>query len=266
MTRVNGWIALGSIICAGGAGGLQADSAKDAAAVFDKAADALESRKPAALWLLFDPAMPGYAHLRAETSDLLQVATVESTIDIVKNEGDDSSRTMEVDWQMEIEQQERGVSSTKRHAVVKCRLERHDGPWRIASFAPADLFAPTHAEEAWEDVASAVSALSRPQSRQPTDPTWFLSLFDGKMPGYETLRDGITTLLRRGDVESSIELVHNEGDDGTRNLEVDWRLQVLDDATGIAAIQKQQNVKLKMERQGKHWKVTAVDPLEFFGQ
>jgi hypothetical protein len=248
------------------AAGLRADSAQDASDLFRKAADALERRKPAALWLLFDPAMPGYARMRIDSSALLEVAEVESAIDIVKNEGDDSSRNVELDWRMTIMQQERGASTTQRHATVKCRLEQHDGAWRIASFAPAEFFAPTHAVEAWESVTRAAAALNRGPDREPADPASFLSLFDPRVPGYEKLRDGITGLLRRGDVESSIDLASSDGDDRERTLDVDWALQVLDEDTGIAAIHKQQHVKLRMEWQGKRWRVTAVDPLEFFGQ
>lgn len=241
-----------------------ADSAAVAEDTIGKAAEALRDRKPAALWLLFDRSMPGYARLRQESDALLQAAQVESTVHILKNEGDDRARNLQLDWQMEIVQQEDVPSTTRRQATVKCRLEPRDGAWRIVSFEPAGFFAPTHAAEAWRAVTDAAAALVRRSDYVPADPTWFLSLFDRKMPGYQEFANGITALLRRGDVNSSIALVSNEGGDQRRTLEVDWELDVVDVGTKTEVIDRRQQVKLQMEWQGKGWRVVAVDPLAFF--
>ena len=95
-------------------------------------------------------------------------------------------------------------------------------------------------------------------------PAAFLGAFDSKMPGYDRLVDGITALTRLGPVESSVELVKNEGDDYTRKVEADWSLQVLNKETGIYLLRKEQHIQFQLEWQGKHWRVTGVDPLTFF--
>jgi hypothetical protein len=244
--------------------GFAADSAQDVKDFFRKAEDALASRKAASLWLLFDPAMPGYKQLRANSDALLHDAEVEATLGIVKDEGDERSRSVELDWRMEIVQEEGHTSATHRKADVKCRLERRDGAWRIVAFAPLDVFAPVHAGDAWDDLVAAVSLLSRPADDSPANPASFLRSVDPAMPGFEKLRAGITGLVRRGDVESTLDLISNEGDDRVRTLEVDWLLQVSDDATGIGGIRKEKHIQVRMTLQGKHWRIASLDPLDFF--
>ena len=272
MTRRRWFRFLGWLLCAGGGrAGVAQDSASaaagSAAAAEDtmrKAAAALRDRKSAAFWLLFDRAMPGYSRLRQDSDALLKSAQVESTVHILKNEGDDRARNLELDWQMNIVQQEGVASTTRRQATVKCRLQPRDGAWRIVSFEPAGFFAATRAAEAWRAVTDAAAALVRRNDYVPADPTWFLSLFDPGMPGYQDFASGITALLRRGDVNSSLVLVSNDGDDRRRTLLVDWDLEVMDIGTKTAAIQRQQQVKLQMDWREKGWRVAEVDPLAFF--
>lgn len=243
---------------------LHADSAGDCQEVIRKAVEALRHRQAAALWLLFDPAMPGYAKLRADTGDLLQVAEAESNVVFRKNEGDDRVRNLEFNWRMEITQQERAASTTLRDENVKCRMEHKDGKWRIDSFAPISLLAPTHASEAWYEIADAAQSLTSPPDDSPVNPTLFMRMFDPKMPGVDKLRENVTALARRGPIESSVELVDNTGDDHARTVEVDWALKVIDVTTSIDSIRKQQHVKFRMEWQGKRWRVTSLEPAGFF--
>lgn len=266
MTRRRSLRSIALLWCAAGVrAAAPADAAAAAEDAIGKAAGALRDRKPAAFWLLFDRSMPGYSRLRQESEALLRAARVESTIHIRKNEGDERARNLELDWQMDILQQEDAASATRRQATVRCRLEPRDGAWRIVSFEPASFFAPTHAGDAWRAVTDAAAALVRRSDYVPADPTWFLSLFDRKMRGYQDFANGITALLRRGDVNSSITLVSNDGDDQRRTLVVDWEMEVMDVGTKTAAIQRQQQVKLQMEWQGKNWRVVALDPPAFFG-
>ena len=233
--------------------------------LFQRAARALSDRKPAALWLLFDPAMPGYKQFRTTSEALLRAVEPDAAITIVKDEGDDHARSVELDWRMELVQRERFPSTTRRDATVRCRLEKRDANWRIVSFAPLDLFAPVHAGEAWDELVSAVSTLTnRPPDNSPVNPSWFFRSVDPSMPDLEKLRAELTALLRRGEVESSLDMVSNEGDDQTRTLEVDWSMQILDDQTQIAAIQKEKRVQIRMSWQGKRWRIVSLQPLDFF--
>jgi hypothetical protein len=94
------------------------------------------------------------------------------------------------------------------------------------------------------------------------DTSAFLSHFDPKMPGYETLHYEIEGLIARDAVVSTIEIVTdtpgNRGDDHQRELDLDWVLTVDTDRP------RRQIVKVRIEKQGKKWKIVALDPIEFF--
>ena len=233
--------------------------------LFQQAARALSDRKPAALWLLFDPAMPGYKQFRTSSEALLRAVEPEAAITVVKDEGDDAARSVELDWRMELVQRERFPSTTERNATVKCRLENRGGSWRIVSFAPLDLFGPVHAGEAWDELVSAVATLTnRPPDNSPVNPSWFFRSVDPSMPDLEKLREALTALLRRGEMESSLDMISNEGDDHTRNLEVDWSMQILNDQTQIATLQKEKRIQIQMSWNGKRWRIVSLNPLDFF--
>jgi hypothetical protein len=92
------------------------------------------------------------------------------------------------------------------------------------------------------------------------DTRGFLDRFDPKMPGYETLHYEIEGLVARPGVSCSIEIVAgtDHGDNQQRALELDWILYVETDRP------RRQVVKIRIEKQGKKWKITALDPVEFF--
>jgi hypothetical protein len=124
---------------------------------------------------------------------------------------------------------------------------------RCAAFIIAATLAMAQTPAAVLEVfRSAAEALSQKNSSA------FLDVFDGDMPGYLTLRDEIETLLSSSEVGSSIEIVSDEGDDQKRSLELDWILEVEDRKP------RRQIVKVRLERRGKSWKITALDPIEFF--
>ena len=87
----------------------------------------------------------------------------------------------------------------------------------------------------------------------------FLDQFDPKMPQYEKLRDEIRDLFGLAqEIGSTIDVITDEGDEQKRTLELDWLLKI-DNAEP-----RRQIVKCQVEKQGKKWKITALDPVEFF--
>ena len=92
----------------------------------------------------------------------------------------------------------------------------------------------------------------------------FLDQFDSKMPQYEKLRDEIQDLFGVAqEIGSTIDVITDEGvaheDEGQkRMLELDWLLKI-DNAEP-----RRQIVKCQVEKQGKKWKIMALDPVEFF--
>ncbi len=89
------------------------------------------------------------------------------------------------------------------------------------------------------------------------DANGFLDHFDRNMPGFSTLRDE-AAVLANADVESTIEFVNDEGDDKRRELQLDWVLRV------NGGRPRHELVECRMEKQGKKWKITKLQPVEFF--
>jgi hypothetical protein len=50
----------------------------------------------------------------------------------------------------------------------------------------------------------------------------------------------------------------DEGDELKRTLELDWLLKIDTDEP------RRQIVKCQVEKQGKKWKITALEPVDFF--
>jgi hypothetical protein len=87
----------------------------------------------------------------------------------------------------------------------------------------------------------------------------FLDQFDAKMPQYEKLRDEIQDLFGVAqEIGSTIDVITDGGSEEKRMLELDWLLKI-DNAEP-----RRQIVKCQVEKQGKKWKITALDPVDFF--
>jgi len=86
----------------------------------------------------------------------------------------------------------------------------------------------------------------------------FLDRFDPAMPDYEKFRGYVEALTARVEVGSAIEIVSDSGDDQRRKLELDWLLEIQDQRP------RRQIVKCTIEKRGKKWKFTSIEPVEFF--
>ena len=87
----------------------------------------------------------------------------------------------------------------------------------------------------------------------------FLDQFDRQMPQYETLRNEIRDLIGTAqEIGSTIDVIADEGDDQKRTLDLDWLLKIDNDDP------RRQIVKCQVEKQAKKWKITSLEPVEFF--
>ena len=87
----------------------------------------------------------------------------------------------------------------------------------------------------------------------------FLEQFDAGMKDFDVLRQRVTLLVASEGAESSIEVVSDDGDGQRRVMEIDWLLRV---GTGAS---KRRVLKFTAERRGRAWKITSLEPVEFFG-
>jgi hypothetical protein len=118
------------------------------------------------------------------------------------------------------------------------------------------LTAQPPAETTPKDVQNLIRETAEDLSNKDTSA--FLNHFDPKMPGYETLHYEIEGLVARDAVVSTIEIVTDKGDNQRREMDLDWILSVDTDRP------RRLLVKVRIEKQGKQWKIAALDPVEFF--
>jgi hypothetical protein len=97
------------------------------------------------------------------------------------------------------------------------------------------------------------------------DAASFLDQFDRNMRGYAALQNNVTGMLAAYDVGATIEEISDQGDDHKRTVELDWLL-ILKQKGAINSPQqtRRQVVKCIVERRGKQWKITALEPLDLF--
>ena len=125
----------------------------------------------------------------------------------------------------------------------------------VGSFLAASLTAAgqNRPPEQMEVFRAATEALAN------QDADAFLDQFDPKMPQYQELRDEIQDLLGAArEIGSTVDVITDDGDGQKRTLELDWLLKI-DNAEP-----RRQIVKCQVEKRGKKWKITALDPVEFF--
>jgi len=84
----------------------------------------------------FDSDMPGFATLRDNVEAMVAEAAVASSIEIVNDNGDDRTRTLELDWNLQIEGQ------PVRREIIKCTIEKRKKDWKFTSLDPIDFFKP----------------------------------------------------------------------------------------------------------------------------
>jgi hypothetical protein len=143
-------------------------------------------------------------------------------------------------------------NSRKTEAGAKQWLRRtavRAVPFALLAFAVGGL-AETP-KDVMDFLRSAVDALV------DQDANGFLDHFDRNMPGFSTLRDE-AAVLATSEVESTIEFISDEGDDKRRELQLDWVLRV------NGGLPRHELVRIRMEKQGKKWKITGLRPVEFF--
>ncbi len=92
----------------------------------------------------------------------------------------------------------------------------------------------------------------------------FMKNFDRSMPGYEMLAANVAALVGQADVQSSVEVLSDEGTNSGRMLELDWFLQFVEPQPGGATTRRREQVHCTLARQGKKWRITRMAPLSMF--
>ncbi|HTQ58210.1 MAG TPA: hypothetical protein VMI94_27295 [Bryobacteraceae bacterium] len=120
----------------------------------------------------------------------------------------------------------------------------------LAADAPQQVF------DLFSKIASALA---------DNDATAFVDAVDPNMPHFYDFRAGLAALVATADLTSSVEVISDAGDDTHREAELDWILQIVGRSDPHSVEDRHQTVKFRLERKGKKWKITSIEPLNFFG-
>jgi hypothetical protein len=130
----------------------------------------------------------------------------------------------------------------------------------LAAFAFDDP--PKDVIDFFRSVAAALADADRDGSdlkmQKPRHATRFLDHFDKSMPGYAEFSAQIEDMVGAGEVSTNIDFINSEGDPRKMTLDLDWVLQCEGQRP------KRSVIKCTLEKRGKKWKITAIDPIDFF--
>jgi len=126
------------------------------------------------------------------------------------------------------------------------------------TIAAAPLLRADEAQDIRDFFGQLLSALSEGNADQ------FMKSFDRSMPGYGMLAANVEALLARADVQSSVEVLSDEGTDSSRMLELDWFLQIVEVQPAGGTTRRREQAHCTLVRQGKKWRMTRMEPLSLF--
>jgi hypothetical protein len=121
---------------------LAADPAAEVYELVGSAAAFLSEGDAQGFLTCFDKGMPGYNPFAASVTGLLRECEVQSSVEVLRNEGDDTACALELDWLVQLKLRYETGQVERRREVVKCRAQRAGKKWKFVSFAPQSLFAP----------------------------------------------------------------------------------------------------------------------------
>ena len=117
-----------------------ADTHADIVDLFASMAAALSDDNPAEFMKGFDPKMPEYDRLKRQAEALVQSSEIGSAVEVLKDEGDESKRDVDLDWYLELRSRVPGGPSMQRRSVIHCGVEKRGKHWRVVSLKPVEFF------------------------------------------------------------------------------------------------------------------------------
>jgi len=119
-----------------------ADPAQEVLDLVADAAGALSAGNVGLFMRAFDPAMAGYMKLKENVTALIALGELQSLIVLLEDEGDGQRRLEQFRWTLRMKRGEQSANFARREQVVKCKVEKRSGKWRIVELEPIEFFAP----------------------------------------------------------------------------------------------------------------------------
>ena len=127
---------IGILACAA----LAADTHDDVIDLFTSMAAALSEINIPQFMDAFDKDMPDYGNLKTGVTAMVRQADVTSSIEPLSDEGDDTKRTVDLDWYLEIKSVLPDGPVVRRREVVHCELRKEKKHWKIVALKPIEFF------------------------------------------------------------------------------------------------------------------------------
>jgi hypothetical protein len=121
---------------------LRADTHADIVDLFASMAAALSDVNAPQFMAAFDKDTPGYDKLKSEISGLVNQAEISSSVEAVKDDGDEAKRTVDLDWYLQVRSLVPDGPIATRREVIHCELRKEGKHWKIVSLQPPEFFAP----------------------------------------------------------------------------------------------------------------------------
>jgi hypothetical protein len=119
-----------------------ADTHDDVVDLIASAAAALADVNVPQFMAAFDKDMPDYEKLKSAVAALTNHAEVTSAIEPFKDEGDDTKRSVDLDWYLQVRSLVPDGPIVTRREVIHCELRKENKRWKIVSIKPVEFFAP----------------------------------------------------------------------------------------------------------------------------
>ena len=126
---------------------LYADAQSEVTDLFGSMAAALIEVNVPKFMDAFDKNMPNYEQLKNEIEAQTNQAEVSSSIEPLKDEGDDKKRSVDLDWYLEVRSLLQDGPIVRRREVIHCELQRDKKGWKIVSLKPLEFFAPAKLDQ-----------------------------------------------------------------------------------------------------------------------
>jgi len=123
---------LGLLVC------LHADTHDDVIDLFTSMAAALSEINVPQFMDAVDKDMPDYDKLKIGVTALVRQADVSSSVEPLSDEGDDTKRTVDLDWYLEVLLPDNQL--VRRREVVHCELRKEKKHWKIVALKPIEFF------------------------------------------------------------------------------------------------------------------------------
>ncbi len=129
-------------------GCLSADTHDEIVDVVSTLANALSTVNAPKFMDAIDKSMPDYDKLKNDVAALMNQAEVTSSIEILQEDGDETRRTVDLDWYLEVRSLSPDGPIVRRREIIHCELVRKDKKhWKVAWLKPLGFFAPAKLDQ-----------------------------------------------------------------------------------------------------------------------